>query len=65
MTAEEIIKETTDVINSFDKNLNELNEKCVEFTQEYDKYARLTLYDASLLKEEMKKFVIQAVPSDI
>ena len=65
MTTEEILKETDDLIEKYNNVFNELNEKCIEYTYEYDEYAQKSFYDASLLKEKMKQVVVQAVPNDI
>ena len=65
MMAKKIISETDELIESLENDLILLNEKCIEFIQQYDEYAQKALYDGSLLKERMKTAVVQAVPNDI
>lgn len=60
-----ITKEIDELIKSLDDTFILLNEKCVEFTYEYESYIKTAEYDGSILRQKMKEAVIQAVPNDI
>ena len=63
--ASDIITDTNNLINEFDKGLQELNEASLVYTRLYEKYYNKTQYDEEYIKEKMKEVIVKAAPNDI
>ena len=65
MSKQQISIDVEKLISEFENNLSLLNEKCIEFSQDYENYIQIAQYDGTILRNRMKATVIQAVPNDI
>jgi len=61
----DIEEEVTSLIKSINDKMSELGEKASKYVDAYDNYVKNTVFDASLLKEEMKKKIVEVYNDDI
>lgn len=61
----DINEDVSNIINTLTSCLNSLGEKSSKYVTYYDNYIKNTLLDASLIKEEMKKAVIEVFNDEL
>lgn len=62
---EDIINNSTTLIDELEEIILSLNSDAIVFSLDYEEYMKHNIYDASLLKKRMKDAVIRAVKNDI
>lgn len=59
-TPGQILEQTIGVVNNYYSTLEALGSKSLEYKVLYDKYIKLTVTDAEIVKEKMKEMIVKA-----